>query len=630
MSGSSSATIPGATPTAAADTTSGAGAAALATAPGAAGNPGGAAGYADVTSTAATTANGNVFANLTIPTASMPTALPPGLDGLSYPMITTTAAQAAIPIGTGKGAKRPDLTRLSDLVKFAAALDNSLKTGQLMLPNLNPGTVDDVLKQSGFSAKDREAFAATLAHPRGVQQDNPGIHLNEAVMSQVFPQLWSDIITHVKGMGIAIPQDDLAAPNVDNMLTKLQSLGALRLDQPTIDALERQGYDTKGLRTVASLITGHDAMQFARGAPGTTTAVPGVAASTTKTQESASSIWNQFVNNWNANPTTVTGQKYRDAMVTDLVAVGALDTTSGNAITVEQVQQAYATVFQQAAKDGISITQELEQTLPQSLPTGPGGVPLADMNLSQAYVMHVADQILGPNSITPFQAQALANVAQKEGTGTAAAADLIQQGVVSLYDPKNPQTQGASFAATAYQTATDVLSEWGIPANPQTLAPLVTNIVKQTLAAGVTAPYQITTLATAAAEEYAKTQAGSLYGEGVGKMANQGVSVSQQAQPYLATAADLLGVPVSQMSVADPSGKWMKWAEGGTGPGGTMTQAQWAQYLMQDPSYNFQQSKPAQNAYAQGANGLLSLFGKLPAAPNPFQGGGISLPTVGA
>ena len=78
---------------------------------------------------------------------------------------------------------------------------------------------------------------------------------------------------------------------------------------------------------------------------------------------------------------------------------------------------------------------------------------------------------------------------------------------------------------------------------------------------------------------YAKQQVGSLYGEGVQQAAAAGTSVAQQAQPYLSTASALLGTPTSEMEVNDPSGIWMAWSHGGTGPGGVQTQQEWSKTL---------------------------------------------------
>jgi hypothetical protein len=158
------------------------------------------------------------------------------------------------------------------------------------------------------------------------------------------------------------------------------------------------------------------------------------------------------------------------------------------------------------------------------------------------------------------------------------------------------------------------LAQWGIPATPELTGKLVAQVLQ---GGAVTSPYTISTIAQTAAENYAKTQVGSLYGDGVQQAAVAGTSVAQQAQPYLSTASALLVTPTSEMETNDPSGIWMKWATGGTGPGGTQTQAEWSHTLQTDPAYKYQQSQTAATQEGGAATGLLQLFGKLPnTAPN--------------
>ena len=86
------------------------------------------------------------------------------------------------------------------------------------------------------------------------------------------------------------------------------------------------------------------------------------------------------------------------------------------------------------------------------------------------------------------------------------------------------------------------------------------------------------------------------------------------AAGYLSTAANLLGISTSDMPTSDP--KWTAWADG---PNGTqMTQQQWAQKIMTDPTYGFQSSQTSKNANASAANGLLTMMGALPSGGAPF------------
>ena len=590
-------------------------------------NPGGAAAYGAATSTPAsagfTAASGvNVFQGLVTPTGNMPTSIPSKLETTNFTDVIP--GSPAHTQGFGKGSKRPDITRLSDLVKLVSAVSQGQPLG-----GFDVDVLANVQKQAKLTPSEMQMVVNGQANARIGTSDLFAATPQET--QAVTKAAWKDILTHVQSLGIAVPEDLQTPPNSANVTNKLKALGNVRVEHYTLDALGRNGYDTTGMKDVQSLISGHDAHQFATGAPGTTVTFPG--SPQHNGQLSGAKLWDDFVTKWNTNPKSatdpVTGKAlpnatdYRTAMLTDLVAVGAIDLTAGNP-TDAQVATAYQGVMQQAAAAGQTVPETFNQ-LAGALPTGPGPngapVPITSENLDQAYVMHIADQILGPNSITPFQAQTLANLASKEGTSSSGAADLINEGIVSLADTNNPSsfTNGSSFANVAYQTVEDTLKQWGITLTPQQIA----QQAKQVLTAGISTPYQVTTLAQTVAEDYAKKNIGNLYGPAVSALAQSGVNVATQAAPYLSTAATLLGTPASELDVTDPTGKWMKWSQGGTGPQGQMTQAEWAQYVMHDPSYNYDTSQTAKNESAAGAQGLLTLFGKLPSsAPNPFGSAG--------
>ncbi len=573
-------------------------------------NPGGAATY-NSGGSVATSGGISLLSGIVAPTGQMPTAPAPNIEGLTIPDIIP--GSPVHQVGFGKGSKRPDITRLSELVKFVNAINTGNYAGQF-----NPALLADIAKQAKMS-------------PQEINQLEQGSNPNEGVLSATPAEVqkatkaaWTDIVTHLRSLGVAVPKDVEQAPNAANAVTKLNALGDLRIEQPTVDALRRNGYNTAGMTDVKTLVSGHDSTQFATGAPGTITTVPGTAAH--NGEASGAALWDDFVTNWqknekvNKDPITGQGigaQTYQQAMMADLVSAGALDLSAGTTPTVEQVAQAYQSIIQQAASNKQSLPETFQAINDSNPPS---------TNLDQAYVQHVVDSILGQNALTPFQVTALANLANRQGVSSSAGADAINEGIVTDYLNElskggTPITAGSSYAGLAYQTINDTLTQWGVPSTPATVA----HLAAQVLQSGINTPYQVIDLAQTATEGYAKQQVGQLYGPGVGALANTGQSVQTQASPYLQTAANLLGTPSSQMSLVDPTGKWMKWSQGGTGPGGTMTQAEWASYLMTDPSYNFDQSQAAKNDQATGANGLLTLFGKLPSsAPNPFQGAGFS------
>lgn len=543
----------------------------------------------------------NPLSNLSTPGGTMPTTMPSDLEQANFQDVV--AGTPAVPPGYGKGRKAPDLTRLSDLVKLVAAIGQGTS-----LDNVGPNfvtVIQDLAKQAKVG-----------------QGKNDIVFLNDPkVRQQISTTAWKDIVTHLDRLGVAVPADLRTPPNSVNAVNKLKALGNVRLEHPTVDALQRNGFDVSGLRDVESLVSGHDSTQFGSGAPGTQTGSP--ATPSRPAQVTGAHLWDDFSTKWNENP-KVNGTSFQDSVVQSLVGIGALDLTNGNP-TTQDVATAYQNVMRQASKDGVSVAQEF-QKLSGAMPTGPLGQPITSENVNQAYVLHVADQILGPGGITPYQATTLANLANKVGD-TTAATDLIQQGVVSLLpqaiDKVSQNPTSPSFAAVAYQNANDTLAQWGIQATPGVLQQIVGGVLQT----GVNTPYQLNTLASQAAEAYAKQNVGSLYGQGVASLANTGQNVATTASPYLQTASSLLGTPVTDMQITDPTGKWMKWSEGGSGPGGMMTQSEWSKYLMTDPSYNFDTSQTAKNTSAEGASGLLTLLGKLPDQTNPFQGASLATST---
>ncbi len=549
--------------------------------------------------------SGNVLSNLTTPGGTMPTTMPSDLEQANFQDLI--AGTPAVPAGYGKGRKAPDLTRLSDLVKLVAAIGQGTS-----LDNVGPNfvtVIQDLAKQAKIG-----------------QGKNDITFLNDPkVRQQISTTAWKDIVTHLDRLGVAVPADLRTPPNGVNAVNKLKALGDVRLEHPTVDALQRNGFDVSGMRDVSSLVSGHDSTQFGAGAPGTQTGSP--ATPSRPAQVTGAHLWDDFSTKWNENP-KVNGTSFQDSVVQSLVGIGALDLTSGNP-TTQDVATAYQNVMRQASKDGVSVQQEF-QKLSGELPTGPLGQPITGENVNQAYILHVADQILGPGGITPYQATTLANLANKVGTGTAAADDLINQGIVSLLpqamDKVAQNPTSPNFAAVAYQNANDTLARWGIQATPGVLQKIVTGVLQT----GVNTPYQLNTLASQAAEAYAKQNVGNLYGQGVASLASTGQDVATTASPYLQTASTLLGTPVTDMQITDPTGKWMKWSEGGSGPGGMMTQSEWSKHLMTDPSYNFDTSQTAKNTSAEGAAGLLQLLGKLPDQSNPFSSGASLATATGA
>jgi hypothetical protein len=580
-------------------------------------NPGGAAGYeGNSTSIQLSSNTASVFSGLTAPAGNMPANAPSGFDQLEVPT-HIAGSPASKGANVNKGVKAPDITRLSDLVKLVNAVANSQS-----LQGFDPQVVADIAKQAKLTPGQIAGLTAGGGEDQGISTLNEEL-LTPEVTKKVTGVAWKDITTHLARLGVSLnayPGIE-KPPNAYNISNKLRELGGVRLESPVTTHLKAQGYDVEGMTDVKSLVSGHDSQQFSTGAPGTPQNVPATPARNGKTN--AEALWNNFVTDWQGNAKT-NGVSFQDSTVQSLVAIGALDITGG-APTIDQVAAAYQNVIKQAATDGVSVPQEFTQ-LEGQVPPGPaipggGTEDINTANVNQAFILHYADQLLGQNAITPYQANVLANVASKAGTSTPAT-DLINQGIIGLYqqklqnDPTSATTGGASYAAIAYQNIQDQLSQQGVQATPQMLAQLVT----QVLTTGVDTPYQISTLAQTAAEAWAKDNIANVYGAGVAASVKAGTSVQQQAQTYLQTASSLLGTPTSEMNISDPSGQWMKWSEGGTGPGGTMTQQEWSHYLQSDPTYGYDNTQQARTNMASATDGILQLFGKLPSSSSPFSG----------
>ena len=92
-------------------------------------------------------------------------------------------------------------------------------------------------------------------------------------------------------------------------------------------------------------------------------------------------------------------------------------------------------------------------------------------NLNQADVTHYADQLIGDNILTPYQATALANLVKQSGASNTAATDLLNQAILSDYtqylnDGGAPSTSGSSYAAATYDDIQNNLAQQGISGSP--------------------------------------------------------------------------------------------------------------------------------------------------------------------
>ena len=514
---------------------------------------------------ATATAGATVFSGLTAPSGNMPANAPAGFN------------DTRVSVSPGN---TPDPGRLGDLMKLihAVAIDHPLD-------GFDAAVVGDVGKNAGLSPQALAALRGGTA--------------NDANREAAIKAAWKGVQTQLTNLGVpgsAIQKYGISqAPTVANAVNKLKEVTSIPLENTTLQYFQSQGVDVTGVNNIDKLVQLHDG---------------GVKLTGEVTQQGATlaSQYDQFVSDWNAND-----NNFRINQMQDLVGMGALDISNGTP-TAAQVAAAWQNVATYAAQNKTTIPAamaQLESHEPQGQVTLPGGGTenINKESINQAEVFHLADQILGPGVMTSYQATTLANLASKAGTGTGAAQELLLSGVTSLFDPNNPHQVGeGSYAGEAVADVNTALAEWGIPSTPG----LAGKLVQQVLQTGVDTPYQISSLAASAAQNYAKENVGSLYGEGVAASAANGVSVAQQAAPYLAMYSALLGTNVADMNVNDPSGLWMKWATGGTGPGGTKTIQEAQTQAMTDPAFKFNQSAEAGKLDQSAASNVLQLLGKQP------------------
>ena len=435
-----------------------------------------------------------------------------------------------------------------------------------------------------------------------------------ALQNEAIAWAWKGALGEMKNIGIstsAFP-DLVKTPTVANATSKLQELGSIPLEAPLTHALSKAGYDTKGMSNVQTLVSGHDAGVFDATKQGQNATV----ASTV--DQTAAQEWDSFITDWNANK-----NNYQKKTLQALVGAGALDISGGNP-TAAQVSSAYQNIIQHAAQN--------KTTVPAAFTALDSKEPahIDAENINQADVQHYADQLIGDNILTPYQATTLANLVKQAGTSSTAATDLLNQSILSDYtqyvsDGGAPSTTGSSYAAATYDDVQNNLAQQGISGSPALInamllggGPAAAGGKRNTgiLQIGVSTPYELSTLAANAADSYAKANIGGLYGAGVASNVKAGTTVAAQAKPYQAVASQLLGIPEEQMNIADPTGKWMTWSQGGTGDGGVQTMQEYTHQLMTDPQFGYSTSQQGKAEVGTMVAGMAALLGRAP------QGGG--------
>jgi hypothetical protein len=363
----------------------------------------------------------------------------------------------------------------------------------------------------------------------------------------------------------------------------------------------------------------------------------GAAPATPATQQTAGDAFQTFVKKLNDPKTT---SQFAASQVPALEAAGLLDRNAtggtkqpnGTTFTNTQIATAYQQVLQQQVQNNQSEQQALT-ALAASATTA--NAPTSEM---QAYVQGVAQEF--GVGLTTQQVTQIANTYGQNATTAddpASVEDEIKDAVVALYDPTNPNNP-AGVADTMFTDIQQSALQYQIPIS----AAQIGNMVKQSLqGATVESMYVAADAAEAAATKQFQEQAKGLYPALAPQIA-AGQTVQNLVAPYFNVAEAITGVPASTM-MADQQGgglsKWSAFLQGGNNPAGAtktatapgtsttdsaaqggpqmMTLDQWKTYLMQTPSYGFQNTQGAKDMAEQLTSAILNEFGKVTTTTSP-------------
>jgi hypothetical protein len=318
-----------------------------------------------------------------------------------------------------------------------------------------------------------------------------------------------------------------------------------------------------------------------------------------------------------------------------------------NAVTKQQVEQAYTQVVTKAATDGTSVADAMKALGGQlQNPINPQGLQAAEVSPQAAEVQNTAERLgvnLTTNEYNYLVDQATQGVGSDGTTGWSQA--QIDQAVGSYFKPPTDAngnldpTQLSGDAASIYKGFQQILDEYQIPMSNQAVMAHVTQALQASIAginegnpSDTTSSFSSgTSAATAAFLQYAQTTAANLYPQ-FAQQIGRGVTTKTLLDPYAQVAAAILGfgtatgtsASTSEASDAESSlninwsqPKWARALQGGVNPqnGGPapMSLDQWRQTLITDPQYGWTQTDDAKNAGVGVADHLLSVFG-VPAA----------------
>ncbi len=363
----------------------------------------------------------------------------------------------------------------------------------------------------------------------------------------------------------------------------------------------------------------------AQGEPTSTQAEP----AQPPTQQTAGDAYQSFVKQLSDNKTSAA---FAAKQVPALEAAGLLDKntqggtkqSNGTTFTNTQIASAYQQVLNQQVTNNQSEQAALTSLAADATSAN---APTSEM---EAYVQGVAQEF--GVGLTAQQTTQIANTyGQNASTADdpSSVEDEIKDAVVALYDPTNPNNP-SGVADTMYTDIQQAALQYQIPISAQQIG----NMVKQSLqGATVESMYVAADAAEAAATKQFQEQAQGLY-PALSSQIAAGQTVQNLVAPYFNVAESITGVPASTMMADQQSGglsKWSAFLQGGNNPAGAtktapgtsatgsaaqagpqmMTLDQWKTYLMQNPTYGFQNTQGAKDMAEQMTSAILNEFGKV-------------------
>jgi hypothetical protein len=356
--------------------------------------------------------------------------------------------------------------------------------------------------------------------------------------------------------------------------------------------------------------------------------LPTGAPATPATQQTAGDAYQTFVKNL-ADPKT--SASFAASQVPAFEAAGVLDKNAagpkqanGTVYTDTQIASAYQAVLQQ------QVSQNQNESAALTALASTTAIPNAPTSEMQAYVSGVAQEF--GVGLTPQQVTQIANTygANAITAGQPSSVeDEIKNAVVALYDPTNPNNP-AGVASTMFEDIKNSALQYQIPISDSQIGNMVKTDIQN---ATVESMYVAADAAMAAATKQFQQQAQGLY-PALSSQIQSGQTVQNLVAPYFNVAEAVTGVPSSTM-MADQQGgglsKWSAFLQGGNNPAGAtrtapgtsatgsaaqagpqmMTLDQWKTYLMQTPSYGFQNTQGAKDMAEQLTSAILNEFGKV-------------------